>query len=102
MAAGPGEEGRAPAANQEVMATQEHHEPELELALLRRGVDERSDEFERCARCHRTPLIGERVYEYQDGKLACELCRHERNVAPVASRIVHGHTIRIIDQRPAA
>ena len=84
------------------MTTQEHHEPELELALLRRGVDERSDEFERCSRCHRTPLIGERIYQYHDGALACELCRHELPSEPAANRIVHGHTIRIIDQRGAA
>lgn len=83
------------------MATQEHHGPELELALLRRGVDERSNEFDRCARCHRTPLIGERIYEYPGGKLACELCRHELPAEPASSRIVHGHTIRIIDQRGA-
>jgi hypothetical protein len=84
------------------MATQEHHEPELELALLRRGVDERSSEFERCTRCHRTPLTGERIYQYQDGKLACELCRHDLPGEPTASQIVHGHTIRIIDQRRTA
>ncbi len=83
------------------MATQEHHEPELELALLRRGVDERSDEFERCTRCHRTPLTGERIYQYPDGKFACELCRSELSGEPTASHIVHGHTIRIIDQRGA-
>jgi hypothetical protein len=84
------------------MATQEHHEPELELALLRRGVDQRSNEFERCTRCHRTPLTGERIYEFPGGKLACELCRHELHAEPAASRIVHAHTIRIIDQRGAA
>jgi hypothetical protein len=84
------------------MATQEHHALELELALLRRGVDERSDEFERCTRCHRTPLIGERIYQYVDGKLACELCRHDLRTEPAESRIVHGHTIRIIDQRGIA
>jgi len=84
------------------MATQEHHAPDLELALLRRGVDERSDEFEHCTRCRRTPLIGERIYQYADGKLACELCRHDVRSEPAASRIVHAHTIRIIDQRGAA
>ena len=88
-----------PAANGWAMATEEHHAIELEVALLRRGVDERSNEFERCIRCHRTPLIGERVYEYADGKVACALCRPQLHSEPAASRIVHGHTIRIIDQR---
>jgi len=84
------------------MATQEeqgHHEPELEVALLRRGVQERSNEFERCSRCHRTPLIGERVYEYAGGKVACALCRPQVRAEPATSRIVHGHTIRVVDQR---
>ena len=71
------------------MATQEHHAPELERALLRRGVDERSDEFERCTRCHRTPLIGERIYQYEGGKLACEcdfvLVMPEDNELPLQS-----------------
>ncbi len=84
------------------MATQEHHGLEFELALLRRGVGDRSNEFERCDRCHRTPLIGERVYEYTGGKVACELCRGEMRSEPAASRIVHGHTIRIVDRRTAA
>lgn len=85
------------------MSTQEHHGIEIELALLRRGVDERSqDGFERCDRCRRTPLIGERIYELDGGRLACELCLSQLPAAPVAEWIVHGHTIRILDGRDAA
>lgn len=77
---------------------------ELELALLKRGVDERLAERERCRRCRRTPLIGERVYLYDNGSILCELCREGRPDAPLASRITHGpafgNTIRIIDLRP--
>jgi hypothetical protein len=80
--------------------------PELELAMLRRGVDERSAVFERCGHCHRTPLIGERVYVYESGEILCELCRTRHGHAPRSWRLVHtpefGHTMRIIDQRPAA
>ena len=84
------------------MSTQEHHGIELELALLRRGVDERSHHaFERCDHCRRTPLIGERIYEFGGGRLACELCRRELPARPIAAWIVHGHTIRIIDRRSA-
>jgi hypothetical protein len=76
---------------------------ELELALLRRGVDERLAERERCRRCRRTPLIGERVYLYDNGSILCELCREGRADAPLGSRITHGpafgHTIRILDLR---
>jgi hypothetical protein len=37
---------------------------DLELALLRRGLDERLAGSERCTCCNRTPLVGERVYVY--------------------------------------
>jgi hypothetical protein len=79
---------------------------DLELALLRRGVDELAAESERCAKCQRTPLIGERVYVYDSGVVLCELCRPSQGEDPVESRLVHGpefgHTMRITDQRAAA
>jgi hypothetical protein len=77
---------------------------ELELALLRHGVDERAAERDRCTCCERTPLIGERVYSYEHGSV-CELCRPLEPGEPLSSQLVHGpmfgHTIRIIDQRAA-
>jgi hypothetical protein len=80
--------------------------PELELALLRRGVDEMAAGCERCERCHRTPLVGERVYVYESGSIACELCRALKRDTPHASRVVHGpefgHTMRSTDHRAAA
>jgi hypothetical protein len=79
---------------------------DLELALLRRGLDERLAGSERCTCCHRTPLVGERVYVYASGTIACELCRGDQRGAPQDARIVRGpefgHTMRIIDQRTAA
>ena len=79
---------------------------ELELALLRRGLDERLAGSERCTSCHRTPLVGERIYVYESGAIACELCRRRQRGVPRQSRIVHGqefgHTMRITDQRAAA
>ncbi|HEY2769558.1 MAG TPA: hypothetical protein VGI87_03280 [Solirubrobacteraceae bacterium] len=79
---------------------------DLELALLRHGVDVLSAESERCAKCHRTPLIGERVYTYGSGVVMCELCRVEMPEAPTESRLIHGpefgHTMRIVDQRAVA
>ena len=78
---------------------------DLERALLRGGIDERTAERERCASCERTPLIGERVYRYAHGELVCELCRTRELGPHVAIELVHGpafgHTIRIIDQRAA-
>lgn len=79
---------------------------ELELALLRRGLDERSAGCERCRRCRRSPLIGERMYVYESGLELCELCRPVEPGAPRHSHIVHGpefgHTMRLTDQRAAA
>jgi hypothetical protein len=79
---------------------------DLELALLRRGLDERLAGSERCTCCHRTPLVGERVYVYPSGTIACELCRQRRDETPQETRLVHGpafgHTMRITDHRAAA
>jgi hypothetical protein len=78
---------------------------DLELALLRRGVDERAAGRECCSQCRRSPLIGERVYVYDRERVLCELCRALRHDSPSASRLVHtpafGQTIRILDQRAA-
>jgi hypothetical protein len=88
------------------MKTSTRAMPELELALLRRGVHDLTDDCECCGRCHRRPLIGERVYVYESGRVLCELCRPGQRTAPVDSHIVHGpefgHTMRIIDRRPIA
>jgi hypothetical protein len=88
------------------MRTNPLENPDLELALLRRGVDERSAECERCADCDRTPLIGERLHAYEDGTVRCELCRALSAQSPARSRLVHGpefgHTMKIVDRRAAA
>ena len=79
---------------------------DLELALLRKGLDERLAGSERCNCCNRTPLVGERVYVYESGMIACELCRPRQRETPLRARTVHGpefgHTMRITDQREAA
>jgi hypothetical protein len=79
---------------------------DLELALLRRGLDERLAGSERCTCCNRTPLVGERVYVYVSGTIACELCRERQREPPTDTRVVHGpefgHTMRITDHRAAA
>jgi hypothetical protein len=78
---------------------------ELELELLRRGVDQRAAGQQSCTRCHRTPLIGERVYTYDGDRLLCELCRSRTREEPSGSRLVRtpefGNTLRILDRRAA-
>lgn len=87
------------------MATVARDAIDLETALLRRGVVELAAERERCARCRRTPLIGERIYEFGRERSLCELCRGAEGGPPQASRLVHGpefgHTLRIGEQRAA-
>jgi hypothetical protein len=71
--------------------------PSLELELLRKGVGDRTRAGRRCADCHRSPLIGERLYHYEGGALRCELCRPLRREQPVTSELVrgpeHGHGV---------
>lgn len=77
--------------------------PALELALLRRGVEDRHASRVRCSLCQRTPLTGERVYLADSGPVLCELCRPEEPAEPVQCRVVRGasfgHAIRIVDRR---
>jgi hypothetical protein len=77
--------------------------PDLELALLRRSVDALARESARCARCGRSPLLGERVYRLSTGGTVCELCRALEQAEPIESHLVRGpafgHTLRIVDRR---
>ncbi len=77
--------------------------PDLEIAMLRRSVDDLARDCDRCSRCQRSPLIGERVYIYSSGATVCELCRTVDHGEPVSSTLVHGpafgHTLRVIDRR---
>jgi hypothetical protein len=74
----------------------------MERALLRRSVGLLTEERPRCAHCHRTPLVGERVYLYAQA-IVCELCRPRRRGAPERSELVrspeHRRAVRV---RPAA
>jgi hypothetical protein len=80
--------------------------PDLELALMRRGLMAVSAGCERCGRCRRSLLVGERVYVYESGAARCALCREREHARPAHSHTVHGpefgHSLRVIDQRAAA
>jgi hypothetical protein len=71
----------------------------LERELLRKGVGDRTKSSLRCADCGRTPLVGERVHHYDDGRRRCELCRPLRSEEPIGSELVlgseHGNAVRI-------
>ena len=59
----------------------------IEQALLRKSVGLLTDARPHCDHCHRTPLVGERVYLYASA-LVCELCRPRRRAAPQGSELV--------------
>jgi hypothetical protein len=66
--------------------------PPLEKALLKRSMGEHETRRHRCVHCHRTPLVGERVYLYDTAageRLVCELCRPLRREPPVRSQLMH-------------
>jgi hypothetical protein len=81
----------------------EQGSPELQMALLRRAVDDCDAARERCQTCRRTPLVGERVYFGPAGLVYCELCRALDPEPALRSRVVHGpafgHTMRLTDRR---
>ena len=79
--------------------------PPLELALLREGVERRDAAQERCSRCHRAPLAGERIYLAEADQVLCALCCSEEANRSLRSRRVHGpwsgRSIRILSQSAA-
>jgi hypothetical protein len=70
----------------------------IESALLRKSVGLLTDARPRCHHCHRTPLVGERVYLYASA-LVCELCRPRRRDTPQRSELVrspeHRRAVRV-------
>lgn len=81
--------------------------PLLESLLLRKSVGALASKRHRCAHCHRTPLVGERVYIYAAAaaeRLVCELCRPLRREPPTRSELVrpaeHDRSVRL-RSRPA-
>ncbi len=80
--------------------------PDLERQLLRRSVGALTAGRGGCRTCGRTPLVGERVHHYADGRTLCELCRSQVREAPLASEAVrgseHGHAVRARPVRRAA
>ena len=74
-----------------------HSVDDLERALVRNSVLRLEAGRDRCRSCHRSPLVGERMFVYANGRAVCELCR---TVRPDESAEVHlvratsaGHTV---------
>jgi hypothetical protein len=69
----------------------------LERALLRSSVVRLEAGRDRCRDCHRSPLVGERMYVYASGRAVCQLCRPHRPEEPTEVHLVRGtqsgHTV---------
>ena len=48
--------------------------PDIASLLLRKSVGALATKQERCGKCDRTPLAGERLHEMDTGRVLCELC----------------------------
>ncbi len=72
----------------------------LERQLLLRSVSDLDAGRARCQDCRRTPLVGERIHRYADGRALCELCGRRRKEAPLDSELVrgseHGGAVRLM------
>jgi hypothetical protein len=79
--------------------------PDLELALLYRGITERRSNRQACERCGRSPLVGERVYPLEGRRLLCALCSSRGGDPPPRWTLVRGpefgHTLRLLGRRAA-
>jgi len=71
---------------------------DLNLRLLRKGVDRLEAQRDSCSVCHRTPLVGEHVARYANGTLACALCVGAKGGEIERVELVHhsewGHAVK--------
>ncbi len=59
-----------------------------ELSFVRSSMRALKGTAEGCEGCHRTPLVGETVYFFEE-KMVCELCKPLRHDTPTRSERVH-------------
>jgi hypothetical protein len=65
---------------------------ELTIQLLRKSASASRASQQRCVDCGRTPLTGERLYVYDNGRARCELSRVLFAEDPIGSELVRGDT----------
>lgn len=51
--------------------------PRLESIMLRKSIGSMADDRATCARCARTPLVGELMHRLESGRFVCGLCLKE-------------------------
>ncbi|MDX6668837.1 MAG: hypothetical protein QOK04_2217 [Solirubrobacteraceae bacterium] len=80
------------------MASAPRTPPTLDDEIMRRALITFSAGACHCADCRRTPLVGERVHVYDDGRVYCELCRAHRREEPIRCERIRGdfsHAVRL-------
>ena len=74
-----------------------HSVKSLTNFILRNSVLRLEAGRDRCRDCHRSPLVGERMFVYASGRAVCELCRALRPEEPAEVHLVRatqsGHTV---------
>lgn len=73
--------------------------------LLRRSLGAVTAPPERCSKCERTPLAGERLHEMDTGRVLCDLCLvalPEDDRRAIRSERVHAGEVRLAVARRAA
>jgi hypothetical protein len=69
-----------------------------ELSFVRSSIGALADARRGCAHCHRTPLVGETVFFY-DERMVCELCRPLRDDEPSRREVVHSSEYELTVKR---
>jgi|RhiMethySRZTD1v2_1073278.scaffolds.fasta_scaffold1993568_2 hypothetical protein len=64
---------------------QEHHAPELELQLMRRGLRGMTANRWECSSCGRSPLVGERLHVFTSRDRERSICTLCLKAAPEGS-----------------
>jgi hypothetical protein len=78
---------------------------ELMRMLLRKSVGAMRDDRTQCARCRRTPLIGELLHVLESGRVLCSLCLEQLPAprdAPLRTERVHATERPLVVGRRAA
>jgi hypothetical protein len=69
-----------------------------QLSFVRSSMRALTGAREGCLHCHRTPLVGETVYFY-DERMVCELCRPLRHDQPSRDEVVHSSEYELTVKR---
>lgn len=70
--------------------------PDIAGILLRKSVGALSSGRTHCSSCRRTPLVGERLHETDEGRQLCELCVLD---AHASSHVISVHRVHASERQ---